>query len=126
MFEESMTSMTSEAVKVYVLDPRPFGLRGRCKMRHSVQCNSFGPHDKTCKVLLSGRLMAATLEAVMGYMGMANAISVGIMSIRMKLDEDVDLQTNYKINYILLTSCSERSEPRILKRPKITPHVQRA
>ena len=46
--------------------------------------------------------MAVTSEATMEYM--ANAISVGIMSISMKLD-DVDLQTSYKINYILLTSC---------------------
>ena len=41
--------------------------------------------------------MAATSEAIMEYM--SNAISVGIMSIRMKLDEDVDLQTNYKITF---------------------------
>ena len=114
---------TSEAIKEYMVNPismgirairmklsmdvflkasynlRLFDLQGQYKKRHSVQCYAFGPHDRTCKVLLSGCLMAATLEAVMGYMGMANAISVGIMSIRMKLDEDVDLQTNYKINY---------------------------
>ena len=93
-----MTSMTSEAVKVYVLDLRPFGLRGRCKMRHSVQCNSFGPHDKTCKVLLSGRLMAATSEAAKEYM--VNTISVGIRPIAMKLGEDVNLEASNKVNYI--------------------------
>ena len=41
--------------------------------------------------------MTATSEAVKEYM--VNAISVGIRLIRMKLDEDVDLETSYKINY---------------------------
>ena len=48
-------------------------------------------------VLLNGCLMTATSEAVKEYM--VNAISVGIRLIRMKLDEDVDLETSYKINY---------------------------
>ena len=41
--------------------------------------------------------MAATSEAAKEYM--VNAISVGIRLIGMKLDEDVDLETSYKINY---------------------------
>ena len=44
--------------KKFDLDRRPFDLRGRYKICYSVQCNAFGPHDKTCKVLLSGCLMA--------------------------------------------------------------------
>ena len=41
--------------------------------------------------------MAATSEAIKEYM--VNAISVGIRPIGIKLDEDVDLKTSYKINY---------------------------
>ena len=46
---------------------------------------------------MSGCLIAVTSEAVKEYM--VNAISVGIRLIEMKLDEDVDLETSYKINY---------------------------
>ena len=41
--------------------------------------------------------MAATSEAIKEYM--VNAISVGIRPTGIKIDEDVDLKTSYKINY---------------------------
>ena len=41
--------------------------------------------------------MTATSEAIKEYI--VNAISVGIRPIVIKLDEDVDLKTSYKINY---------------------------
>ena len=46
---------------------------------------------------MSGRLLAATSEAVKEYI--VNAISVGIRPIAMKLGEDVDLEASYKVNY---------------------------
>ena len=66
---------------------------------------------------------------------MVNAISRGIRPIRIKLDGDVDLKTSLKINYScsepriskrakLHLMCSERSEPRILKKFSIIPHDQ--
>ena len=44
-------------------------IRGRltseaAKKCHSVQCNAFGPHDKTSEVLLNGCLITATSEAI--------------------------------------------------------------
>ena len=75
--------MTSEATIKYVI---------QCSVMHS------GHMTKLVKyVLLNGSLMAATSEAAKEYM--VNAISVGIRPIGIKLDEDVDLKTSYKINY---------------------------